>query len=188
VARHLGWDTIRAHVVEVTTRAPVGSELNPEELLRTAEYSRFLEQTQLDVNRPQARLECSQLGRYDVILDHILGHRYFLGIERGHEVPIPEAAASWYDWVYSPLMEVARAHRLRERLPGWTEADVYLALTKLWLDLQAEGQPSGPESAANLLMEAETSGRLRRSIRRRTRERPAPTGPSSRPPPTRGGG
>ncbi len=163
VARHLGWDTIRANVVEVTTRAPVGSEINPEELLKAAEYSRFLEETQLDVNRPGARLECSQLGRYDKILEHILGHRYFLGLDRGYEVPVPEAAASWYDSVYRPAMDVARSHHLVQRLPRWTETDIYLALTKIWLDLQEEGLPSGPESAANLLVaETNTSERIRK--------------------------
>jgi uncharacterized membrane protein YgaE (UPF0421/DUF939 family) len=166
VARHLGWDTIKAHVVEVTTRAPVGSDLNAEELLRAAEYARFLEQTQLDVSRPGARLECSQLGRYDVIFDHILGHRYFLGLERGQEMSIPEAAASWYDTVYRPVMEVARAHQLQEKLPRWTETDIYVALTRLWLDLQEEGLPSGPERAAGrLLAETGTAERPRSSVR-----------------------
>ncbi len=152
VARSLGWDRIRAHVVEVETRAPLGSEVTTEELLRAAEYAAFLERTGLDRVRPQARLDCSQLGRYDLIEEHILGHRYFLGIERGHEVPLQEAAASWYDSVYRPLMEVAGRHRIRARLPGWTEADVYLALSKLWLELENEGRPADPEVAARRLL------------------------------------
>jgi uncharacterized membrane protein YgaE (UPF0421/DUF939 family) len=174
VARHLGWDKIRARVVEITTRAPVGSDINPEDLIKAAEYARFLQRTELDVTRPEARLECSQLGRYDVIFDHIQGHRYFLGIERGQEPPIPEAAASWYDSVYRPLMEVARTHRLGERLPGWTETDIYLALTKLWLDLEEEGLPAGPESAATLLVAASESSRRRRLRIGRKRRPPSP--------------
>jgi uncharacterized membrane protein YgaE (UPF0421/DUF939 family) len=151
VARRLGWERIPAHVVEITTRAPVGSDLTAKELLRAAEYARFLERTELDRVRPQARLDCSQLGRYDVIFDHILGHRYFLGVE-DRLVSVREAAASWYDSVYRPLTEVAREHDLGARLPGWTEADVYLALTRLWLDLEAEGRPAGPEGAAMALL------------------------------------
>jgi uncharacterized membrane protein YgaE (UPF0421/DUF939 family) len=152
VARHLGLETIAARVVEVTTRAPVGPDADPRQLLAAAEYARFLERTQLDVSRPDARLEVSQLGRTDVILDHIRGHGYFLGVERGREVPAPEAAASWYDSVYRPVMEVVRAHDLQRRLPGWTEADLYLAITRLWLDLDEEGLPSGPETAAETLL------------------------------------
>jgi uncharacterized membrane protein YgaE (UPF0421/DUF939 family) len=166
VARHLGWDRIRANVVEVTTRAPVGSDVSGRELLGAAEYVRFLETTQLDVSRPEARLEVSQLGRYDVIFEHILGHRYFLGRE-GREVSVPEAAASWYDSVYRPLMDVARAHDLHERLPGWTDADIYLELTRRWLDLEEEGRPAGPEGAAGALLaeqERATSPRLSRLL------------------------
>jgi uncharacterized membrane protein YgaE (UPF0421/DUF939 family) len=152
VARRLGWERIRAHVVEVTTRAPVGSELTARQLLQAAEYARFLERTELDRVRPEARLDCSQLGRYDVIYDHILGHRYFLGVEQGREVSVPEAAASWYDSVYRPLMDVFRAHKMHARLPGWTDADIYLALSKIWLVLDEEGLPAGPEDAAAVLL------------------------------------
>jgi uncharacterized membrane protein YgaE (UPF0421/DUF939 family) len=152
VARRLGWARIRAHVVEVTTRAPVGAEPTNREVLQAAEYATFLERTELDRTRPEARLACSRLGRFDVFFDHILGHRYFLGVERGQQVSVPEAAASWYDSVYRPLMEVARAHELQLRLPGWTDADIYLALSRLWLDLEAEGRPAGPESAAEALL------------------------------------
>lgn len=151
VARRLGWEWIRAHVVEVTTRAPVGSEMTTRELLHAAEYATFLRQTELDRLRPDARLACSQLGRYDVIYDHVLGHRYFLG-ERRRKVSVAEAAASWYDSVYRPLMGAVRDYDLQVRFPGWTEADIYLALSRLWLDLDEEGQPAGPEDAAEALL------------------------------------
>jgi hypothetical protein len=140
-------------VIEVTTRAPVGSELGTRELLHAAEYAEFLERTQLDRARPEARLACTELGRYDLILDHIEGHRYFLGMERGQEVALPDAAASWYDSVYTALTEVARAHDMQRKLPGWTDADIYLALSRLWLDLDADGRPAGPERAAQALLE-----------------------------------
>lgn len=175
VARHLGLEKIRAMVVEVKTRAPVGSDIDPEDLLKAAEYTKFLERTQLDVSRPEARLECSQLGRYDVIFEHILGHRYFLGIDRGHEVSIPDAAASWYDLVYRPVMEVAKAHDLQERLRGWTETDIYLAITRVWLDLEEEGLPAGPEKAADALLAGPKAPR-----RPRERSRPRRSPPTAK--------
>jgi hypothetical protein len=152
VARHLGWEVIRAYVVEIKTRAPLDADVDPEDLLKVGEYASFLERTQLDRTRPEARLHCSHLGRYDVIHDHILGHRFFMSVDNGRDLPLREAAASWYDSVYRPVMAVAERHRLAEHLPGWTEADVYLALTRLWLDLDLDGRPSGPESAAHVLL------------------------------------
>jgi uncharacterized ParB-like nuclease family protein len=153
VARRLGQETIDAHVIEVRTRAPLGPEVDASELLRAAEYASFLERTQLDRLRPAARLECRELGNYDLIFEHILGHRYFMSLERGREVPLTEAAADWYDSVYRPVMDVVRRHRIAEHFPDWTEADLYLAVTRYWLELSAEGQSSGPEVAGAALLE-----------------------------------
>jgi len=152
VARNLGRETINARVIEVQTRAPLGTNVDPAELLRAAEYATFLESTQLHRTRPQARLECSRLGRYDEIFKHILGHRYFLGLELGKQVSVPEAAASWYDNVYTPIVEVIRRHKVLEQLPGWTEADVYVEITKRWLELSKAGKPAGPHPAAHALL------------------------------------
>jgi uncharacterized ParB-like nuclease family protein len=152
VARNLGRDTINARVIEVHTRAPLGTNVDPASLLRAAEYNAFLESTQLHRTRPQARLECSRLGRYDEIFKHILGHRYFMGLEAGHQVSVVEAAASWYDNVYTPIAEVIRKHKVLEQLPGWTEADVYVEITRRWLALSKAGEPTGPHPAAHALL------------------------------------
>lgn len=147
VARSLGRKTITARVIDVKTRAPLSTHVDAAALLRAAEYARFLETTQLDKVRPDARLECSRLGRYDELLKHILGHQYFLGLERGHPVPLPEAAASWYDTVYRPVADLIRRHKVLDHLPGWTEADVYVEITRRWLALSKQGKPAGPQPA-----------------------------------------
>ena len=166
VARSLGRDTIAARVTEVRTRAPLGPDVDAAELLRAAEYASFLEATQLDRLRPEARLECSRLGRYDEILKHILGHQYFLGLE-GREATLPEAAASWYDTVYLPITELIRRHGVLEQLPGWTEADVYVEITRRWLELSEAGEESGPHQALHSLLDEEARRwwRRRRLIR-----------------------
>jgi uncharacterized ParB-like nuclease family protein len=152
VAKKLGRATINARVVEVKTRAPLGSDVDAEALLNAAEYAAFLEITQLHRTRPQARLECSRLGRYDEILQHIIGHGYFLSVEQHRNVPLQEVAASWYDNVYHPIAEAIRTHHVLERLPGWTEADVYVEVTRRWLALSKKGEPSGPDPAVESLL------------------------------------
>ena len=175
VARRLGYLTIRASVTEVRTRAPLSSEVDAKHLLQTAEYARFLEMTHLDKLRPAARIECSELGHYDVIYEHILGHRYFLSLERGHEVPMDEAVTSWYDNVYRPVMEVIDRHEIASRFPGWTSGDLYIAVTRRWMELSSEGEQGGAEEAgAALLREAfqeEHRTALSRLIRRWARHR-----------------
>jgi uncharacterized ParB-like nuclease family protein len=152
VARNLGRPTINARVINVRTRAPLGPGTDPESLLKAAEYAAFLQTTQLHRARPEARLECSRLGDYDRILDHILGHAYFLSLEQHRPVPLPEAAASWYDNVYHPIAEAIRKHQVLKQLPGWTEADVYVEVTRRWLELSKEGEPSGPDPAIEALL------------------------------------
>lgn len=155
VARSLGRPMINARVIDVQTRAPLGTNVNAEELLKAAEYAQFLESTQLHRLRPDARLECSRLGRYDEIFKHILGHQYFLGLERGHAVSLPEAAAGWYDTVYLPIAKAIRRHKVLEHMPGWTEADVYVEITRRWLAMSEAGLPSGPHPAVHQLLDEE---------------------------------
>ena len=162
VARSLGRATINARVVEVKTRAPLGRKIDPAALLRAAEYAAFLETTQLHRTRPEARLECSRLGRYDEILKHILGHGYFLGLELGRPVPLPEAAASWYDRVYKPVADAIRKHHVLEALTGWTEADLYVEITRRWLALSQGGQTAGPDPAAEALLNEHANAWWRR--------------------------
>ena len=167
VARSLGRATINARVVEVKTRAPLGPHVDPAALLRAAEYANFLEATQLHRMRPEARLECSRLGRYDELMKQILGHQYFLGLDQGRPVPLPEAAASWYDTVYKPIADLIRKHSMLEQLLGWTEADLVVEITRRWLALDKAGKPSGPQPAVSWLLldeEARKWWHRRRSI------------------------
>jgi len=82
-------------------------------------------------------------------------------------VSLPEAAASWYDNVYVPVAEVIRKHRILEHFPGWTEADLYVEITRRWLELSVAGQPSGPDNAARSLLaeDARRWWQRRRSLR-----------------------
>ena len=166
VARSLRRATINARVVEVKTRAPLGRKLDAATLLRAAEYAAFLATTLLHRTRPDARLECSRLGRYDEILKHILGHGYFLGLEQSRNVPLPDAAASWYDNVYRPVADAIQKHRVLEQHPGWTEADLYVEITRRWLKLSQGGEASGPDPAVKALLDeqANTWWRRRRAI------------------------
>ena len=152
VAQSLGRETLPARVTLVSTRAPL-TGVDPVALLRAAEYSSFLAATQLHHTRPEARLECSRLGRYDELLGHIHGHRHFLALERGGEVSVEEAAASWYDNVYKPVAELIRKHRVLDAFPGWTETDLYVEITRRWLALGQSGKEAGPEPALRSLLQ-----------------------------------
>jgi len=53
-----------------------------------AEYADFLDETELDVTRPQADLSTSELGEYSQLIEHISVHRYYIGQEHtGNPIP-----------------------------------------------------------------------------------------------------
>lgn len=167
VARSLGRPEINARVIDIKTRAPLGPGIDTAAKLRAAEYAAFLETTQLHRTRPAARLECSRLGRYDEILEHILGHAYFVSRDEHRHMSLVEASASWYDKVYQSVVGAIRRHRVLEKLPGWTEADLYVEITRRWLGLSEAGVEAGPEPAVEKLLEqhAHNWWRRRRRIR-----------------------
>jgi hypothetical protein len=159
VARHLGWKTIPARVIEVRTRAPLGGDMDAAALLQAKEYVDFLERSQLDRVRPEASIAVSRLGRYDRIFEDILGHRYFMGLQQYREVGIAEASASWYDNVYKPIADLIREYDILAHFPGRTEADLYLWITARWLELSRAQKPAGPaEAIADILFETEGTG------------------------------
>jgi hypothetical protein len=133
VAREHGQIYVDANVIEIEAPVPIGSLADLEEWIRQEDAIAFFSTTQLMKVRPEARLSLTLPGQYHVLLEHISVHRWFLGIEAHHEIPYPDAVASWYDRVYLPLVEGIREAGVLEDFPARTEADLYLWLIEhLW--------------------------------------------------------
>ena len=152
VARANGLQEMEARVFEVPTRVPLTPEVDVDDLICKAEYARFQEETGLDESRPEALIELTEPGRYEQLLEHVGVHRYYLGLERGAEVSLGEAAESWYDNVYLPVVEAVRHSRVLEEFPQRTEADLYLwvAWHRERLKEKYGEQPPDEEVAAGL--------------------------------------
>jgi hypothetical protein len=76
VAKEKGAEYIDAEIIDCPTTIPLPPITDQQDLLRLAEYGRFLEQTKLDKLRPDFCIEFTTLGRYDVLLEHISAHRW----------------------------------------------------------------------------------------------------------------
>lgn len=126
VAREQGQDFIDAHVTEIEVPVHLTPEMDIEDLKLKSQYASFIEHTGIDAIRPQAEIELTLPGEYERLLEHISVHRWYLGEGRGEEVPYGEAVASWYDNVYSPLVELITKNELLDNFPERTEADLYL--------------------------------------------------------------
>ncbi len=97
-----------------------------DEMMRRQEYAVFLAHTRLHTIFPDADLRTTLPGGYERLLEHIATHRWYLGEARQAEVPYDEAARSWYENVYTPLVQFLREERLPQQFLQHTEADLYL--------------------------------------------------------------
>ena len=101
-------------------------ETDVDDLIIKAEYAHFLRETHLDETRPDQKIELTEPGRYKILLEHIEVHRYYLGLQWGYEPTLAEAAASWYDNVYSPVVKAIEESGILKSFPQRTEADLYI--------------------------------------------------------------
>jgi nucleotide-binding universal stress UspA family protein len=138
VARQLGADYVQAYVTPVISKVPLTPEADLSDILCKAHYAEFLERTHLDLTRPIADLTLTAPGGYDVLEEHILVHRYFMGLEQGREISLDDAASHWFDTVYLPIVRVIRHQGILRDFPDRTEADLYLWLSEHRAALEAE--------------------------------------------------
>jgi nucleotide-binding universal stress UspA family protein len=155
VARQLGNETITANVTEIETRLSIEADENPSAVISRANYLDFLEKTRLDQSRPQADLQLTFLDQYDTLLAQIEHHRQHLQSE-GQMLSFPEAAESWYDLVYLPVLKMIRNQGIMRNFQDHTETDMYILLSERRDELEealgweVKPQPAVSEWASSL--------------------------------------
>jgi hypothetical protein len=149
VARERGVEFIDAEVIEGHVRVPLSSTMSPTELLLQAEYAEFLRQTNLDRLQPDHDIRPSSLGRYDEIWEHIQGHRWWLSQIWHREATVEEAVNDWYQYIYMPIVRIARDRGVLDQFPRLTEADIYLWVMRHRSAIEErEGFDVGPVESA----------------------------------------
>jgi hypothetical protein len=155
VARARGDKLIRARVVEIPIRVPLGPDTSPDDLILKSGYAEFLEKTSLDRTCPEQRIELTRAGGYRRLLQHIEVHQFYMGLRSRHYPSLDEAAEDWYLNVYLPIVERIRASRILARFRGRTEADLYLwiAENRARLQMQYGGTAVAQEAVDDFAQE-----------------------------------
>lgn len=171
VARAHNSPSIEAYVTEYFTPVPLDVDDDLDSILIKADFANFLRLTQLDVNRPDHRLQLTEPGRYGLLLDYIAQHKYFKELEAGRELSFAEAAVSWYDSEFLPTVHYLRERNILKDFPRRTEADLYTWLVYHRSELEKHyglGQVSTPELVEDLAEDAMANplGRLGRALAR----------------------
>jgi hypothetical protein len=91
-----------------------------------AEEQQFLEWSGLNRTRPGLTVVLSDPAGYETLRRHIHDHQYYLGQERKREIALDEAAGSWCDRVYHPVIQALERQQTLDYFPNQTPADLYL--------------------------------------------------------------
>jgi nucleotide-binding universal stress UspA family protein len=157
IARQLGSDSITARVTEVQLRVPLSPEDNPDELICKARYAEFLEQTNLDILRPEADLLLTFCGQYYQFLDQIETHAALI-VEKGEQVDDATSVCRWYDEVYQPVLRHIQAQGIMRLFPERTSGDMYILFSERRAELEmALGWEIEPETAVSHLLSDEVA-------------------------------
>lgn len=139
VAKMQGVYAIDAEVIELNSEIEVKKGSTMEDLkdqVIAYERKKLIVETGLDKMINMERIEFTAPGRYYEMLNHILGHKYFINQDQEEEITLAEAAQSWYDNLYVPIANILQEDNLLNRFSKRTEADLYIWVIKHWDDLK----------------------------------------------------
>ncbi len=127
VARQFGATEIEAYVWEYETPVRgVAADGQVDDFIAKAEYRAFLDRTHLDITRPEQEIVLTEPGMYPSLELEIELFRENLQQIDSEPRTYPDAAAAWYDMVYTLAVDVIRESGALDIFPGRTEADLYV--------------------------------------------------------------
>jgi hypothetical protein len=151
VARTQGVEQIDAEVISLSSEINITPQMTADELkAAVVEYEKkiFYEKTGFGELTGFYDLDFTVPGRYDVIYNHILVHKYYMNEGKKEEIPFSEALVSWYDHVYQPIAQIIKEQWLVLNFPGRSAGDLYVWIVKHWDFLKKKyGVYSLPDAA-----------------------------------------
>jgi hypothetical protein len=126
IAKQRGMAQIDAEVTRLRTRFKMPGTLDIGAIIASQQEQLFLEESGLARVRPEAMVACSRPQGYVQLLELVKVHGYNLSLDRSELIELEQAAASWYDHVYLPAVEIIRRDRLDRDFPEASDADLFL--------------------------------------------------------------
>ncbi len=178
VARASGIEMIDAEVIEVASQVYLSPNMTHKEILsRVIEHEKkmILKETRLANFIDTTHLVVTSPGSYSLLIQHILGHKHFMEQERcqkqqtqpsewdpqrlGQHNPVlarldyttvsfSEAARSWYENLFLPILQLIRREGLLAQFSNRTGADLYIWLISHWQYLKELHGPEVPLETA----------------------------------------
>jgi hypothetical protein len=148
-ARTRGQLFLLARVTECVIDGDLDDPSEMKAQLLSEEYRDFQAATELDQLRPGQQIACTALGGYAELTRQIELYRADLANRHGRPIERRMAVADWYDSLYLPVTAALRHQHVLEKLPGRSEADLYIWVTSrvtrpLAETITPESSPSAP--------------------------------------------
>jgi hypothetical protein len=151
VAKAQGMEAIDAEVTSLSSDIQISPNMTVDKLreaLLQKEKEAFYGETNFGELTGCYDMDFSAPGRYDVIYNHILVHKYYLNQQVTGEIPFPDALVSWYNNVYEPIIQIIKEERLYTHFQGRSPSDLYVWIVKYWDTLKKKhGKYSLPDAA-----------------------------------------
>lgn len=137
VARSQKMYTIDAEVTELTTRITFTKDTSVDDLKKEIvnfERERVLRDTKLSEYIDMDQIFFTAPGRYDEMVRHILGHKFYMdqGKTEKDKLSFEAGSKSWFNRVYAPTAEVITEKNILSRFKSRTCADLYIWTVKEW--------------------------------------------------------
>ena len=175
VARALGGYQIDAEVSSLDTDIELEPGMSTTDIRRAViayERNQLFKNTDLGEIIGPEDLIFTATGRYGELLKHIEVHKYYLNQDIKEEIPFVDAARSWYEKLYKPIIDIVAERKLMTRFPGRTPSDLYMWIINHWHYMKGEhGEGYSLETA--ILSYADRFGRTWRDRLRSILGRPA---------------
>ncbi len=166
VAKSMGVEFIDAEVVELDSQIELEPGMTLKQIkARAVEYERKMFISQYNPTYlPMDEIRFTAPGSYPEMVSHILVHKYYINQNRTDEIIFEEAAKSWYENVYKPIINEVRKDKVLSNFPGETEGDMYMWLVRRWDEKKRMKQDASIEETVSEAKKETAHGRLKRYI------------------------
>jgi hypothetical protein len=135
VAKSQGVQDIDAEVIELDTELKLEPGMTNNDLkwlVIDYEKERVFTETEIGKAIDRREIHFTETGRWIELLRHIQGHKYFMNQNVDEEIPFLEAATSWYENLYLPIVDIIFRDNILSRFPGRSFGDLYMWIIKHW--------------------------------------------------------
>ena len=165
VAKTQGVEFIDAEVISLQSEVQLPPDVRLDTLLAAViryEKRVFYNETHFGDLTDYWDLDFTEAGRYDVIYNHILVHKYYINEQQHTEIDFSDALISWFQTVYLPVIAVIDKYKLLSNFKDRTKSDIYVWIVKHWDRLkQKNGNDFSLDDAARDFVKLEQASHPR---------------------------